>query len=121
MVHRHLNKHGFKEVKIRTMEMGYGWAKTSIKHPLAQAIIQSYKSFGYPIQTWPNMAGSAPVSLFAQKPLSLPFIGGGIGHGALAHSPNEYIVIDEGGPTGGLATMEKSFVDMMEHISQIRE
>ncbi|MFX1492028.1 MAG: M20/M25/M40 family metallo-hydrolase [Promethearchaeota archaeon] len=119
MVRRHLDKHGFSEVKIRSMESGYGWAKLSVNHPLAQAIIESYHEFGYPIETWPTLAGSAPFSLFAQPPFNLPFVAAGLGHGARAHSPNEYIVIDEGGPTGGLATMEKSYVDMLTRISHI--
>lgn len=120
MIRRHLDQQGFTEVNIRSMESGYGWAKLSIKHPLAQAIIQSYQSFSYPLETWPNIAGSAPFSMFAQDPFNLPFIPAGLGHGARAHAPNEYIVIDEGGPTGGLATMEKSFVDMLIRISQLK-
>jgi acetylornithine deacetylase/succinyl-diaminopimelate desuccinylase-like protein len=120
MIRRHLDKKGFKEVKIRSMESGYGWAKLGLNHPLAQAILQSYQTFPYPVENWPTLAGSAPFSLFAQKPFNLPFVVAGLGHGALAHSPNEYIVIDEGGPTGGLATMEKSFVVMLDRISQIK-
>ncbi|MDO8057020.1 MAG: hypothetical protein Q6361_09190, partial [Candidatus Hermodarchaeota archaeon] len=91
-----------------------------LSHPLAQAIFQSYQTFPYPIENWPTLAGSAPFSLFAQAPFNLPFVAAGLGHGARAHSPNEYIVIDEGGPTGGLATMEKSFVEMLDRISQLK-
>jgi hypothetical protein len=58
--------------------------------------------------------------MFAQEPFNLPFIVAGLGHGARAHSPDEYIVIDEGGPTGGLATAEKSFVSILNRISQIK-
>jgi hypothetical protein len=57
--------------------------------------------------------------MFAQEPFHLPFVVAGLGHGARAHSPDEYIVIDEVGPTGDLATMEKSFVAMLNRISQI--
>jgi acetylornithine deacetylase/succinyl-diaminopimelate desuccinylase-like protein len=120
MIRRYLDKKGFREVKIRSMESGYGWAKISFSHPLAQAILQAYQTFPYPVENWPTLAGSAPFSLFAQAPFNLPFVAAGLGHGARAHSPNEYIVIDEGGPTGGLATMEKSFVEMLDRINQIK-
>jgi hypothetical protein len=41
-----------------------------------------------------------------------------MGLGELAHSPNEYLVIGEGGPTGGLLTMEKSFISILDNISR---
>jgi len=44
---------------------------------------------------------------------------GGLGHGALSHSPNEYLVIDEKGPTGGLASMEKSFVTILDNFGKM--
>jgi hypothetical protein len=44
---------------------------------------------------------------------------GGMGLGELAHSPNEYLVIGEGGPTGGLLTMEKSFISILDNISRV--
>jgi acetylornithine deacetylase/succinyl-diaminopimelate desuccinylase-like protein len=120
MLRRHLDTHGFPEVKIIELESGYGWAKLSISHPLAQAVLDTYGEFGYPIENWPLMSGSAPFSMFAQEPFNLPFVVAGLGHGARAHSPDEYIVIDEGGPTGGLATAEKSFVSILNRISQIK-
>jgi hypothetical protein len=45
---------------------------------------------------------------------------GGLGHGARAHSPNEYLVIAEGGPTSGLATLEKSYVAMLDRFGKTR-
>jgi acetylornithine deacetylase/succinyl-diaminopimelate desuccinylase-like protein len=119
MIRRHLDTQGFPEVRIRELESGYGWAKLSANHPLAQVMLSMYQQFGYEIENWPMLSGSAPVSLFAQKPFNLPFVTGGVSHGARAHAPDEYIVIDEGGPTGGLATIEKSFIDFLEKISQI--
>jgi acetylornithine deacetylase/succinyl-diaminopimelate desuccinylase-like protein len=118
MLRRHLDSQGFPMVKIIELESGYGWAKLSINHPLAQAVLETYQEFEYPIESWPLLSGSAPFSMFAQKPFNLPFVVAGLGHGARAHSPDEYIVIDEGGPTGGLATAEKSFVSILNRISQ---
>jgi hypothetical protein len=42
-----------------------------------------------------------------------------MGLGELAHSPNEYLVIGEGGPTGGLLTLEKSFISILDNISRV--
>ena len=65
------------------------------------------------------MAGSAPFCMFNREPLNLPFVEGGIGHGGRAHAPNEYIVVGEGGPTGGLITLEKSYVAILDNLSKM--
>lgn len=117
-IRRHLDTHGFPEIKIRNLEEGYEWAKTSVKEPVAQAVIKSYREFGYEPEIWPHSAGSAPFCMFNGEPLNLPFIFGGLGHGGRAHSPNEYLVVEEGGPTGGLRTLEKSYVSILQNIAE---
>ncbi|MEM2947378.1 MAG: M20/M25/M40 family metallo-hydrolase [Candidatus Bathyarchaeia archaeon] len=118
-IRRHLDKHGFNEIKIVQLEEGYGWAKTSVREPAAQAVIKTYREFGYEPEIWPHMAGSAPFCMFNREPLNLPFVEGGIGHGGRAHAPNEYIVVGEGGPTGGLITLEKSYVAIIDNLSKM--
>jgi acetylornithine deacetylase/succinyl-diaminopimelate desuccinylase-like protein len=118
-IRRHLDEHGFKEIKIIKLEEGYGWAKTSIREPAVQAILKAYREFGYEPEIWPHMAGSAPFCMFNREPLNLPFVMGGLGHGARAHAPNEYIVVGEGGPTGGLITLEKSYVAILDNLSKM--
>lgn len=118
-IRRHLDKHGFQEVRIVELEEGYGWAKTSVKEPAAQALIKAYREFGYEPEVWPHIAGSAPFCMFNREPLNLPFVTGGIGHGGRAHAPNEYIVVQEGGPTGGLPTLEKSYVAILDNLSKM--
>jgi len=118
-IREHLEKAGFPEVKVRVLEKGYDWAKTSWRTPAAQAVIEAYREFGYEPEIWPHMAGSAPFAMFNREPFNLPFVSGGLGHGARAHAPNEYLVIDEGGPTGGLATLEKSYVAILENFGKI--
>ncbi|MGQ9642056.1 MAG: M20/M25/M40 family metallo-hydrolase [Candidatus Bathycorpusculaceae bacterium] len=118
-IRRHLDKNGFKEIKIIELEEGYGWAKTSIREPAAQAILKTYREFGYEPEIWPHMAGSAPFCMFNREPLNLPFVEGGLGHGARAHAPNEYLVVGEGGPTGGLITLEKSYVAILDNLSKM--
>lgn len=117
-IRKHLDKHGFKEIKIRELETGYGWAKTSIKEKIVQATINSYREFGFEPEVWPLMAGSAPFCMFNREPLNLPFVSGGLGHGGRAHSPNEYLVIQEGENVKGLATLEKSYVSMLYNFSK---
>lgn len=117
-IRRHLDKHGFTEVRIRELESGYDWAKTSIKNPAAQAVITTYNEFGFTPEVWPHSAGSAPFCMFNREPLNLPFIQGGIGHGGRAHAPNEYIVVGEEGPTAGLTTLEKSYVAILDNLSR---
>ena len=62
-----------------------------------------------------------PAYLFANEPLSLPIVGGSLSHGALAHSPNEYFVIEGGmakhGRVHGLAEAEKSMASLLYHYS----
>ncbi len=118
-IRKHLDKHGFNEIKIVQLEEGYGWAKTSVREPAAQAVIKTYCEFGYEPEIWPHMAGSAPFCMFNREPLNLPFVEGGIGHGGRAHAPNEYIVVGEGGPTGGLITLEESYVAIMDNLSKM--
>ncbi len=118
-IRRHLDKNGFKEIKITRLEEGYEWAKTSVREPAVQAVIKTYREFGYEPEIWPHMAGSAPFCMFNREPLNLPFVEGGIGHGGRAHAPNEYIVVEEGGPTGGLITLEKSYVAILDNLSKM--
>ncbi len=118
-IRRHLDKHGFKEVEIIELEEGYGWAKTSIREPAAQAILKTHREFGHEPEIWPHIAGSAPFCMFNREPLNLPFVIGGLGHGGRAHAPNEYIVVEEEGPTGGLATLEKSYVAILDNLAKI--
>ena len=118
-IRTHLDKHGFKEVKIRVLESGYNWSRTSYKSPPARAVSKAYREMGKDPEIWPTIGGSAPFAMFNQEPLNLPVVVGGLGHGALAHSPNEYIVLGEGGPTGGLASMEKSYVAILDNFGKM--
>ncbi|NHV99576.1 MAG: peptidase dimerization domain-containing protein [Thaumarchaeota archaeon] len=121
LVREHLDKHGFSEIKIRRLEEGYGWTRMSVNSPYSKAMLKALGEFKVEVEVWPTIAGSTPFSMFAAPPLKLPFIVGGMGHGGPAHSPNEYLVISERGPTGGLMTMEKSFAAILDHVSTIRK
>lgn len=116
-IRSHLNRKGFEEIRVRELERGYRWAKTSVREPAVQSVIKTYREFGEEPEIWPHLAGSAPFCMFNREPLNLPFVIGGLGHGGRAHSPNEYLVVGEGGPTGGLATLEKSYVSMLHNFA----
>ncbi|MFX1487191.1 MAG: M20/M25/M40 family metallo-hydrolase [Promethearchaeota archaeon] len=118
-IRKHLDDHDFNEIKIRDLQEGYSWAKTSIKEPAAQAVLKTYREFGYEPEIWPHLAGSAPFCMFNRDPLNLPFVMGGLGHGLRAHAPDEYLVVGEGGPTQGLTTLEKSYVVFLDNFSKM--
>jgi len=118
MIRKHLDKHGFKEVEIRMLEVGYNPARMSYKNKYVQALIKAIEEMNKKPEIWPTIAGSAPFSMFHDPPLNLPFIEGGLGHGGLAHSPNEYLVVGEGGPASGLRTLEKSYVAILYNIAK---
>jgi hypothetical protein len=48
----------------------------------------------------------------------MPFTNGGIGHSALSHSPNEYIVIEGNTKIAGFADAEKFMVHFMNDFGQ---
>jgi acetylornithine deacetylase/succinyl-diaminopimelate desuccinylase-like protein len=52
------------------------------------------------------------------RALKLPFAMGGIGHSDLAHSPNEYMVIEGAKNIAGLAEIEKFMVHFMSQFGQ---
>jgi len=88
----YLNKRGFQDVDVIVHDM-YDWSKTDIEHPLVNTSIQAYRNLGFEPCIVPMMPGSAPFYLF-NKLLKLPVVGAGLGYGARAHAPNEYITVD---------------------------
>jgi acetylornithine deacetylase/succinyl-diaminopimelate desuccinylase-like protein len=112
-IRQHLDKHGYTDIIIGPMDP-YDWSKTSLKETIVQAAIQAYRKLGYEPEIWPLSAGSVPYHLFNRKPLHLPFIDAGLGHGGRAHAPDEYFVIEGNDRVAGLAGCEKSFVMMLD-------
>ncbi|MBI4553804.1 MAG: M20/M25/M40 family metallo-hydrolase [Candidatus Latescibacteria bacterium] len=112
LIRAHLDKHGFTDIKIRQLS-GYEWSKTSVTQPVVQAVLNVYQKNNIRPVIWPHTGGSAPFYLYTRPPLSLPTCGGGMGHGARAHSVDEYIVIDGNDRVAGIAEAEKSFVDIL--------
>lgn len=113
----HLKKHGFEDIAI-VEPSGYPWSKTNPKEPVVQALVETYRAFGQEPEVWPHTVGSAPFYLFTHKDyLDVPIVSGGLGHGGLAHSPNEYFVVEGNGRVEGLAGCEKSYVTFLNSFA----
>lgn len=108
---------GFPDVVVRSMQ-GYPAAQTSVENDLVQAAIGVFNKYGHTPTVMPRLAGSAPFYQFTER-LGLPLVFSGLGHGARAHAPNEYMVIypAEGSDVAGLADVEKAYVDLLYAIA----
>ncbi len=116
LVRRHLNAHGFKDIAMREIDTGYDWCRCSVKEPVVQAMIRAFKAFGGKPSIWPTSGGSVPFYVFSRI-LGLPFTMGGIGHSSLAHSPNEYMVLEGNRKIAGMPEIEKFMVRFMSEYA----
>jgi acetylornithine deacetylase/succinyl-diaminopimelate desuccinylase-like protein len=113
LVRKHLDKNGYTDIQIRLLDKGYSWSKVSVKEPVVQAMIKTCRTFGYEPDVWPHLAGSAPFYLFSDV-LTIPYVVGALGHGSLAHSPDEYIVYEGNEKVMGLDGAQKSMVAFID-------
>lgn len=121
LIKRHLQAKGFGDIEVRLLS-GYPPAQSSVSAPLVRAAISVYNRYGYTPSVAPRLAGSAPYYVFTER-LGLPMVAGGIGHGAGAHAPDEYMVIEPapGSRIAGLAQIEKFYVDLLYALAQSGE
>ena len=113
LIRAHLVAEGFDDIEVRKVS-GYPPAQSSVEAPLVQAGMSVYNKYTKGLNVTVRSTGSAPYYVFTDI-LGLPMFGGGIGHGAGAHAPNEYMVIEpaEGSPIAGLAEVEKYYADLV--------
>lgn len=126
-IRAHLDAHGYEDVEMRKLG-GYSWALVDYRNPLAEAMYDTFEEFGVNYTINPPVANPNPTSpawpayVFAGEPLNLPIVGGSLGHGGLAHSPNEYYVIEgcdsKYGRVHGLAGAEKSIASILFHFAE---
>lgn len=112
-VRAHLDLHGYEDIGLRPVS-GYSPGKTSEKEAVAEAAIRAARGLGTEPTLVPMLPGSAPLVMFSQPPLRLPFVAAGLGHGSLMHSPNEYIEVE------GLRSCEKSAVAFLYEFAEPR-
>ncbi len=116
-IRRHLDGHGYADIKVvdTSSELSDDWSRTDPDAGIVAVVREAYESGGYAPQVWPFMLGTSPQYLWT-KVLGIPFVSVGLGHGARAHAPDEYYVIEgDGGkhPVAGLAEAEKFFVHVL--------
>jgi len=121
-IRAHLDEKGYKDVKMRKLG-GYPWSLTSHKSAIAEAAYAMFEQFRVKYAIHPPVASTQtffpawPAYVFTGRPLKLPIIGAGLGHGGRAHSPNEYYVIEGAngrhGRVYGLAGAEKSMATIL--------
>ena len=91
---RHLDRHGFADVRIDEIYGTEGPARTPLDHPFIQFLAEVSGEFaGRPAVIVPNAPGTAPMDAFVEV-LKAPtaFTLGGAGyHGSQIHAPNEHI------------------------------
>lgn len=99
-IRKHLDQHGFSDIEMKVYNKYY-WSKVSIEENTVQAMIKTYKQMGKEPQIWPINPGSAPYYVF-ERYLNIPYVTGGMGHGARQHSSDEYCTVQ------GILDFEKS-------------
>lgn len=113
MIREHLDAGGFEDVEIRVLA-GYPPANTSVDEAVVQATLGVFRKWGREPQVAPWLAGSAPFHQFSDR-LGLPLAFSGLGHGAGAHGPDEYMVVRPapGSSVAGLSEIEMAYVDIL--------
>ncbi|MEM4276982.1 MAG: M20/M25/M40 family metallo-hydrolase, partial [Thermoplasmata archaeon] len=117
LVRKHLDERGYDDIEIREVDTGYDWCRCSVKEPVVQAMIRTLTRFREEPSVWPTSGGSVPFYAF-NRILKLPFTMGGLGHSDLAHSPNEFIVVEGNRRIAGMAEVEKSMVYFMNEFAR---
>jgi acetylornithine deacetylase/succinyl-diaminopimelate desuccinylase-like protein len=112
LIKKHLTKHGFGDVEVN-MSGGYDPTETPADSRLVKAMMETYRKSGLDPLLWPRLAGSWPGVTFTGPPLKLPAGQFGLGHGAGAHAPDEYWLIESANPkVAGMDGAVRSFVDL---------
>jgi len=116
-IRAHLDDQGFSDIVLRKLS-GYPAAQTSVDAGLTQAVIAVYNKYAGGLSIQPRIAGSAPFYQFTDR-LGLPLVPAGLGHGRGAHAPNEFYLVEPAPGVGaaGLATIEKSYVDLLYSLA----
>jgi len=116
----HLAKRGFGDIEVNPSG-GYDPTSTAADAAVIRAEMSVYKRAGLDPILWPRNAGSYPGYVFTGKPLELPAVHFGLGHGGGAHAPDEYFVIESSNPTvAGWDGAVSAFVDYLYELAAVR-
>jgi len=119
LVRRHLDKHGYRDIKITEIDNYIDWSKCDVNEHVVQSMLRSLRDYHCDPCVWPLDPSSVPYYIF-MRTLDIPFTNGGIGHSALSHSPNEYIVIEGNDKIAGFAEAEKFMAHFMNEFGQCK-
>ncbi len=115
----HLAKRGFGDIEVN-VSGGYDPTSTAADAQLIRAESAVYRRAGLDPLLWPRNAGSYPGFAFTGEPLKLPSGHFGLGHGAGAHAPDEYLVIESANPrVAGWDGAVTSFADYLYELAAI--
>jgi len=114
----HLDRHGFPDIGIDVHDQ-YDWSQTPPDAPIVRAMRNAYAGMGHEPEVWVRAGGSLPMYLFTKAPLHLPAVHAGLGHGARAHAPDEYMVIEGSGKVAGLVEQELSYLRILETYAEV--
>jgi acetylornithine deacetylase/succinyl-diaminopimelate desuccinylase-like protein len=116
-IRAHLEKRGFGDLEVK-VGGGYDPTTTRADARLVQSQAAVYRAAGVEPVFWPRLAGSWPGYLFTGAPLELPAGHFGLGHGARAHAPDEYYLIESQNPKlAGFDAAVKSYVDYLYQLA----
>jgi acetylornithine deacetylase/succinyl-diaminopimelate desuccinylase-like protein len=117
LMKKHLAKHGFADIEVN-MTGGYDPTETPADSRLVKAMVATYHKAGIDPLLWPRLAGSWPGVTFTGAPLKLPAGQFGLGHGAGAHAPDEYWLIESANPkVAGMDGAVRSYVDLFYELA----
>ena len=116
---KHLTKKGYGDIDVN-MTGGYDPTSTPADAAVIRAQLAVYRRFGIDPILWPRNAGSWPGYVFTGEPLKLPAGHFGLGHGAGAHAPDEFYVIESANPKiQGFDGAARSFVEYLGELTTI--
>tara|TARA_R110000850_G_scaffold38795_1_gene100857 strand:- start:6856 stop:8397 length:1542 start_codon:yes stop_codon:yes gene_type:complete len=116
----HLDANGFPDVEIR---VGGGYDPTEVDENsrLIRTELATYERAGITATLNPRLAGSWPGATFTAPPVSIPAGHFGMGHGAGAHAPDEYYVIESTNPkVAGLVDATMGYADFLYQLAAIK-
>jgi acetylornithine deacetylase/succinyl-diaminopimelate desuccinylase-like protein len=113
----HLAKRGFGDIAVNVTG-GYDPTETAEDSPLIKAELATYQKAGVKTSIYPRLAGSWPGYVFTSQPVGLPAGQFGLGCGAGAHAPDEFMLIESANPKiQGYDGATLGFVDFLYQIA----
>ncbi|MEH6827051.1 M20/M25/M40 family metallo-hydrolase [Parasphingorhabdus sp.] len=116
----HLDAHGFPDVEVN-VSGGYDPTEVDENSLLIRTELATYERAGIKATLNPRLAGSWPGATFTAPPVSIPAGHFGMGHGAGAHAPDEYYVIESTNPkVAGLVDATMGYADFLYQLAAIK-